>query len=179
MFNLLPDNLKKEIKTEYKTRLLTMIFIFVIIFQFSLFIFVLPSWVISSSKEKDMILETEDAANAQFFKDSDEIISTITSTNVRLGYITSLLEYPKVRPFADTVISSKNSSIHLTQFTYAAVNKTDTTISIQGVSATREALISFSKTLQDSKMFKTVDLPISNLAKDKDIVFSMTLTIKT
>lgn len=178
MFNLLPDNVKKEIKTEYKIRLITMIFVFVILLQVSLFISILPSWVISSSKEEDIMLETEDAANAKFFKDSDEITSIISSTNTRLGHITTLLEYPKARPFIDKIISSKTSSIHLNNFVYA-LNKTDATISIQGISGTREALISFSKTLQDSKMFKTVDLPISNLAKDKNISFSMTLVTKT
>ncbi|MBU3668780.1 MAG: hypothetical protein FGM57_02315 [Candidatus Taylorbacteria bacterium] len=51
------------------------------------------------------------------------------------------------------------------------------TIDISGVASTRVALSLFSETLKKDKVFKSVFIPISSFAKDKNIAFTVKLTI--
>ena len=175
MFNVLPDNLKAKIKTLYRGRLLVVIFIFIFFIQLAFLIFLLPSWVISEAKENEIILQTEEINNLA--PELSSFSSLISSTNVKLGILNSALQYPVLIPLINTVVSSKTRAVLLNQFTYSLTGTSTATLAIRGISNTREALVSFAKNLQNTKKFKTVDLPISNLAKDKDLDFSINLVI--
>ena len=48
---------------------------------------------------------------------------------------------------------------------------------ISGIAPTRKSLIDFSKSLNDTKAFASVDVPVSNLTKEKNVPFSVTLFI--
>ena len=56
--------------------------------------------------------------------------------------------------------------------------KKGTTIVISGTATDRDALVSFGATLRESKSFTTVEVPVSSLAKDKDLPFSMNIFIE-
>ena len=49
-------------------------------------------------------------------------------------------------------------------------------ISISGTAASRQALADFRNRLREEDGVESVDLPISNLAKDRDIPFELTVT---
>lgn len=53
------------------------------------------------------------------------------------------------------------------------------TITLSGLSETRENLANFRDNLESDTRFVKVDLPISNLIKDRDLLFSMTLIVAT
>jgi hypothetical protein len=53
------------------------------------------------------------------------------------------------------------------------------TINLQGVSATRESLSAFSKSLQTIPEFKSVNVPLSSYTKDKDLSFSVDIKVET
>ena len=52
------------------------------------------------------------------------------------------------------------------------------TITLIGIATDRESLRSFGRLMEARTEFSTVDLPVSNFAKEKDIEFSMLVTIK-
>ena len=54
---------------------------------------------------------------------------------------------------------------------------TSSTVAVSGISYNREALVSFVKSLEASKVFKNVDLPISNFTKDRDIKFTFRMSV--
>ncbi len=177
MFNLLPETFKEKIKAEYKLRRLVLILAFVIFIQSSFLIFLFPSWLISLYKEKEVASQIEEINKSSVAANANSISSIIKSTNSKLKVINNTLEYPRLIPFVDTVISKKSENIHLIGILYSGTGRSTATLSIEGISSTREALVSFVKNLEKSGMFRKVDLPVSNLAKDKDIKFSMSLTI--
>lgn len=176
MFNLLPDNLKKQIKSEYKLRRFILIIAFVIFIQISFLIFLTPSWLVSVYKEKEAIIETENMNKSTVASSTNSVVTFIKSTNNRLSILNKVLVYPTVVPAVDLIISKKTKSIHIIELNYSS-SKNTASISLSGVSDTREALALFQKSLESSGHFKSVNLPVSNLAKDKNIVFSMNLTI--
>ncbi len=177
MFNVLPENLKQKVKAEYKIRRMTVILISVLFLQMSFLVFLLPSWIISVYKEKDAISQVEDVKQSSLSKGASPIASVITDTNKKLFFINSLLTYQQVSPIIDSVLSNKTPSISLNEFSYTSGNASTSTLVLGGVSATREALVAFVKSLEKSGAFKTVDLPVSNLAKDKNIDFSINLSV--
>jgi hypothetical protein len=48
-------------------------------------------------------------------------------------------------------------------------------MAVSGKAVSRDALLSFSKALKSNHRFESVDLPVSNLAKSKDIEFSISI----
>lgn len=177
MFNLLPESLKEKIKADYRLRRLTLILIFVLFLEASFFIFLFPSWLISLSREKEIVSETEAMNRSSLSSDTNSLISTIKSTNAKLNIINTALEYPKVVPVLNTILSKKTTGVHINQLTYTTTSAKMAIVSLGGVSSTRESLVAFVKNLERSGLFKAVNLPVSDLAKNKDIVFSLSMTI--
>lgn len=175
MFNLLPDSLKSEIIKEYKLRLFIISLIFVVFIELSFIVFLSPSFVISYYREKDVELRVEALEKSSVTANANSIKPIIKSLNSDLNTIDKTLQYAETIPIIDAVISEKNNFIQITDISYISLSTSTATIVIQGVSLTRDSLVNFKKSLEDSKNFRNIDLPISNLAKDRDIKFSMTM----
>lgn len=177
MFNLLPIQIKQEVKSEYSLRRLTIILVFILGLQASFLIFLFPTWLISLYNEKEVVLQSEQASQVVseggVVQDGD-IIKTL---NTKLTVLNKVLEYPKIQTYLDVILSKKTRSISITQVSYALKDATSANMSVSGVSLSRESLVSFVKSLEETKAFKSVDLPISNLAKDKNIDFTINLVI--
>jgi len=138
------------------------------------FIFLLPSAVTSYYKEKE--LEADVAANSllpQTTQTSEANI--VVSTNAILKELNSNLQYPLVKPLLDAILSYKTSDIYVTGFSYASKDAVTADITLSGVSNNREALVSFVKSLKNSGLFSAVNLPVSDLAKDSAIGFSISI----
>lgn len=178
MFNLLPDNLKEKIRSEYYLRLIVVVFVFVIGIQVSFLIFLFPSWLISMEKEKEIISQSEISGKSLQDSQIDLVNSAINTINAKLRVINTTLEYPRVVSLIDSILSQKTGSIHIDGITYISQGVTTGKMVIAGTSTTRESLVVFAKKLEESRLFSSVDLPISNFAKDKDIDFSISMTIK-
>lgn len=178
MFNLLPENLKIGIKSDYRHRLVVVILFAIIFAQVLSIVLLLPSWVSSVYKEKEVVIETEAASQSSLSKDTERVSEIIKSTNTRLDILNTALEYPKLTPFVNSIIANKNSSIHIGEILYTAKSEKTATISLGGISATRETLVSFVKSLEKTGLYKSVDLPVGNLAKDRNIDFSMSLNVE-
>lgn len=175
MFNLLPDSLKDQIKSDYKLRRLTVFLIILISVQTIVFILLVPSWLISYYKENALIFRLEKTSHSELSYDANEIKNKIKVINNEVNLLNTALEYPKLSPLIDYILTKRNPSIKLESFTYNG-GKT-WTLTVQGISATRESLVAMVDNLKQSGLFKNVDLPVSNLAKNKNIDFSITMTI--
>ena len=177
MFNLLPDNLKGKIKTEYQIRRLTVFLTFVIFLQISFLIFLSPSWVASVFRQEEAVSQIEKMRESLLSQNTNSVASIIAGTNAKLNIINTTLEYPEVAPIFNVILSNQTSSIRLNGLTYTSINASTSALTMSGISTTRESLVSFVKSLEKSKAFKTVDLPVSNLAKDKNIDFAVSLIV--
>ncbi len=178
MFNVLSDNLKKAIKVEYRLRLAIVACVWVIILELSMCIFLLPSVIISFYKEREVNQEIQTATEVAGVQ-SNLVSQTITSTNQTLRILNDDLLYPPATPAFETVLSARTPAIHITELSYTDQDATSGLLSVHGVAASREALVSFEKALQDSGSFSSVDLPVSNLAKDTNIDFTINVGIGT
>lgn len=175
MFNVLPDILKEEIKTEYRLRWLIVLCLSFLFVQISFLIFLFPSWVISLYQEK----EASDKVNLQnslsVSKNTNVLLQTINETNKKLSVVNTSFQYSNVVPIFKNIISFKTNYISLHQLSYVSTGTSTATLSVGGMSANREALVSFVKNLQNSGLFTNVNSPVSNLEKNKNIDFVINL----
>ncbi len=178
MFNLLPENLRKTITTEYRLRLAILAIVMVVLVQISFLIFLFPSWLVSYYKEKDFSVQSDELNKSLSTLDISSTTAFIKSFNTKIGIINDSLEYPKFVPMVDEVIAKKTSSIRISGIYYTVNSANTGTLTLEGLGDTRESLVSFSDSLKTIQHFKKVDLPISNLAKDKNISFIISINVE-
>jgi hypothetical protein len=71
---------------------------------------------------------------------------------------------------------SARGAVDITALSIDNISTTTATIIVQGIAPTRDALVSFKTRLEGLVMGNKVELPISELAKSKDIQFSLKYT---
>ncbi len=177
MFNLLPENLRVNIKKEYFVRKVVLSLVFVIFLQTVFLIFIFPSWLISSYKEKEVVSRGEEMNKYLSSLNVASTTSNIRMINQKLAVIDGALSYPEMVPIIKNILSKRTSAIKIVDVVYISDGEKSASVSIKGKSETRESLLSFVKSLQDTNLFKSVDLPISNLTKDKNLSFSIEIKI--
>lgn len=177
MFNVLPENLKADIKSQYRTRFAVTVLMFIIFLQVVFLISLFPSWFLSMNKENDALTKANSLNAGSLSQSSAPASSVAVGVNEKLRILNTVVLYPQLVPLITAVLVNKPSDIHLNSFTYTSKDATDATLTVAGVSSTRETLVSFVKSLQNSGAFKTAVLPVSDLAKDTNIEFSIDLSI--
>lgn len=178
MFNLLPENLRERIKKEYRFRLTIVVLSFIILSQISFLVFLFPSWLISFYKEKDFIVKSDEISKTISALDVASTTSFIKVLNERLLNINDAMEYPMMMPIFDSILSVRSPSIRLSGIYYTASDSNSAVVTISGMSDKRDSLVFFTENLRKIESFSKVDLPISNLAKDKNIDFTISINIE-
>lgn len=81
--------------------------------------------------------------------------------------------------YINNIETVSGSAVTLTAFTFVRPNIGETSISISGIARTRQDLANFRDSLSADTAYSRVELPISNLIKEKDLLFSMQLYLAT
>ncbi len=179
MINLIPNQEKKVVIEGFYYRILASFFIALGLTMVILFTILLPSYILS--------LEKKNSVNDKLLMQQKEPVSsddkTVTDFINNLDQKLSLVEKSEKSKFVfsekviDEILFRKLSNIKILSISYT--NNKDTgisSISVSGTAPNRETLLSFRQALEESKMFKNVDLPISNFVKGSNIRFSINLT---
>lgn len=175
MINLIPADAKKHLVREYWLRSVTVWF-FLWTFALALGIFILiPSYMLINLQVKaySVSAETADAKNANFEnvgKELERASKTAASLNEHFSQ-PAMTEYIKLLRGFET------SSIHIKQISIERVETGINPIKITGVAADRQSLAAFRTRMLEDETIEAVDLPISNLAKDREIPFELTVTM--
>lgn len=173
MFTLLPEQNKKSLFKEYRLRLFTVIFLFLTAFCLISTALLFPSYI--SLYFERGVLEDESARVGMEIKVKNEkgIVETLARINHTLAAVkpqqSGVLQVTKV------ILDKLPSGISIDRFVYTRGEKADSSLSLQGVAETRSELITFSRELEKQPDFSKVDLPISNLAKQSDVPFTLTV----
>jgi hypothetical protein len=78
----------------------------------------------------------------------------------------------------DKILSLKNSNISLVSLSILEGENGLRKITVSGISRSRDDLTRFNKNLISDGSFGNIDLPVSNLIKNSDLNFTMTMTHK-
>ncbi len=179
MINLLTEKEKKNIENEYKFRLVIVGMGFMVGIIFSASIFLLPSYFLSATKVENAQAKVDALKKESDEKSKADLEAALADIKNKLA----LFVIPKNQnSISDDLIipieKVKTNNIKITGISYEVADKNNTG-NIRGVATDRVSLINFSEALKNNPQFSNVDLPVSDLAKNKQIDFNILVTFKT
>lgn len=179
-YTLLPEKEMHALRREYRTRVLIMLVFFI---SFGLIlgtVSIIPSYIMIYSQEKNSLdkirKDKEDNSNTDIVQITKELTSDA-------GLIKKIRSNQKNIFFSDFIKKTaehKTKSVILTAFSVSASTNASSTakVVVQGKALTREALFDLKKVFESDPLVVSVELPISDFTKVKDIDFSMLITFK-
>ncbi len=174
MFNLLPESEKKILRKEYsRRRALVFLGLLVALIGIAV-VFLVPTYVLSHVK-RNSVEQEHDAAAKEYASHSALPVAEIQHIQDLLILIGDGQATASSSLIIKTITDARGAGIKMNSLSISWSDKS--TVQIQGISSTREALRSFTNTLQSTKMFDNVNVPVSAYAKDSDIPFSITMGI--
>lgn len=177
MFKLLTEEARKKIKSEYILRrgvaMLTALIAAVVIGMIGLF----PSYIISNAQHKEVQGHIEPVESLELQKDYSSLYYWLDGMKFRIGALDPSSDKERAAPFIESLLKEKISGIKVTELSWLRLDKKPV-LSVSGTAQDRQALIAFEERLNSSGKFSSVTLPVSNLAKDKNISFKLKLSPK-
>lgn len=178
MFKLLTEEEKEKVLREYNFRrgvvILTALIVVIIIGMAGLF----PSYVLSRVRQKEVEERVKIAGNTELQEDSSGLRFWLKETNLKLKILDPALDQDRPSDFIESVLAEKSAGVKIVSLEWTKVDG-KITLSISGIAQDRQTLLSFENELNSSGKFVEATLPVSNLAKEKDISFRVKLTPKT
>jgi len=141
---------------------------------FSLILLV-PSFLVASVKEEssaervEVVKKSNKMAAEEGIQEEAQMISD--EVNILLDQNVFVLAEGGL---IERMLGSKPVGIHIDSIFY---KKDDGSSVLRGLSDDRDTLLEFIKILEGKKDFYNIDLPISNLVKDKDIEFTIKIDL--
>ncbi|MCA9361572.1 hypothetical protein KC845_03380 [Candidatus Kaiserbacteria bacterium] len=176
MINLIPPEAQKSIRREYRMRALSVWSIFIALGLVLSTVLLLPAYVLISGQSDVYATAYNDAENqVEEFK---EIEKKITESNQVAKELQALEVAVPISEYIEVVKNSANTGILITSFnTNIGDAKSGDSISIAGEADNRQVLSEYKNSLEETGYFVRVELPLSSLASETDIKFTMQLVI--
>lgn len=170
MTRLIPDEINKDLKKEYKFRFFT-----TVCFMLSLMIiinlaFVSSSYLLLYLYEKAYVTNGS-GSNNESIKLYEQITQKIEELYVLSGKINQVNQKSDLHLVENLFINPpRGISIQALEMT------SDSQMTIRGIADTREDILVFQNIMKQNPVFKDFSIPIESLARQKDIAFNVTLT---
>jgi len=179
MANLLPLIEKKKIKREYRVRIGIVSLLFLSVLIIIAFVSLIPLYISSSYKLNDVLKQMESKKQETLYVDEKNNPIKITQDiNNKLAVLEkkdSIL--PPSSDLITIVVGHKPNNVKINAIFYDR-GLTDGKVVLNGIARNRETLLSFLKSLEEDKIFTKVDLPISSFVEERDIEFSIRITME-
>lgn len=182
MINLLSPQYKIESTQEYYMRLGILSVYFTTFLVVVAGIFLLPSYLAVSLDEK---VKKEELATLSSSRDPEleKISVSIQSINKNLAVFREpYMPYSFSQKVLPPVLGTAHKGVTLYEFYYSVTEDpkegTIRRFSMRGDALSREELLLFVEELKKTNLFEKVDVPISNLLKDDNVSFDLSLVLK-
>ena len=172
MFKLLTEEERRKVAHEYAIhRAIVMLLALIGVFVVGI-IGLLPSYVLSNARENEALERTRIMSGSVEREDDALLQAWLEETNRKLQVLSPTRDTDRPSDFIAKILDQRVAGIVITGFSWVKV-KDKITLSASGVASSRQSLITFGNRINALKYFSEVALPISNLAKDRDIDFQI------
>ena len=176
MINLIPPSAKKSIVREYWLRVAS-VWLFILSAVGAIFaILLVPVYVLIKGQISVYAESAQVAINET--KEYDLSSAELIRASKQARMILDLTDTIRLSRFITLIDEIEKSGVTIDSYILSQKDDIVTPITITGTALTRQALANFRETLLTHPDIKTAYLPISNLALDKNITFSVTITMK-
>lgn len=139
----------------------------------------LPTYVFlakSSSAKEARLANIESALSSS---DGTALAARLAALTSNTDALAALAHAPSVSAIIRSALAIAHPGITFSGFVYTHADETRPgTLAISGTAATRDALRSYQLALQGAPLALSSDLPVSTYAKDSNITFTVTVTLK-
>jgi len=176
MYKLLPEEQKKIVAQEYGIRRAVVMLAASILVMLLGTAGLFPSYMLSGARRQEVLERTRIMGDVAPKEDEAALQEWLSGFNAKLQTLTAFAETAEPTRLIDKVLEEKVAGIRLTGFVWTFA-KNKATLAVSGTARDRQALIALEDSLNASGQFGSVSLPLSNLARDKDIEFQVNLTL--
>lgn len=174
-YTLLPEKELRTLKIEYRTRLTIFVIFFLSCSVFVGICALLPSYIYSYSQEKEL-LDKLTSLQADREKNGSKLaINELTEDSMTIKRLKDHGTNIVYTDMVSQIIGHKPSGLTLSYIDIKSdsINATTSNIILQGTAGSREQLIKFRDNLEFDQDISKVELPISDLAKNKNIPYAI------
>ena len=173
MINLIPPDARKVIVTEYWLRVATVWLWLVAIGLCIVAVLNAPTYVLVNNQ---LNVFTEQYTAAQLQQDEFERLETeIKTTNALATHLRRPATTTAPSVYLDALDALAQNGVSITSFTFTITDAVVASVGLVGVAVDRAALTAFSDVVEAHALFSDAEIPIANLAQDKDITFTITV----
>ncbi len=173
MFTLLAEQQKKHLYREYRLRLLSFIAFFISALLLASAALLLPSRIMLSFETKALTSEMSVYEASVATQNSKGLLNTLDNIK-SMAKLAIPDEGGLAVPLA-LALAKRPPDVSVASIAYTRGVGAPSSITLQGIAKTRASLISFFKILQQEKTFSASNLPVSSLAKESDIAYTINL----
>jgi hypothetical protein len=173
MINLIPPDAEKTVKREYLVRISSVwLYLFAAACVIVAVLYI-PTYLLLSSQLK--AYEGEFASVSIQAGEFKEAETALKNTNVIIDFLAKEERTPLFSTVLETIEGITPEAITLDGYTLSRKNGALGALTVSGEAKNRASLAQFRSALEAHKLFKTATLPLSNLTKDKDIPFAISI----
>lgn len=172
MFKLLTEEGRQKVAHEYvMRRTIVMLFALILVAVVGI-IGLLPSYALSNARQNEVLERRRMMDRFGERGDEAELQAWLVEINRKLQILSPKLDSEQPSDFIEKIIDQRTAGLRITDFSFVRA-KDKITFSASGVALNRQTLIVFENRINSSGYFSEVTLPISNLAKDRNIDFQI------
>lgn len=181
MANLLLPESQEKIRQEYRLRRAVIIFFLLAIVIVFAGVLLAPSLLLSSIKAKESEMRLALLRGGQTQNVEEEMKTIISRTNANAALLEGdASPMPVIGGLTLYLLNTKPEDIAITGLLYEkGKNNALDKVSLRGIAANREALLAYVTSLETNGYFAEAILPVSHFVQEKDILFTISLTIKS
>lgn len=177
MLNFLLEKSKKIVIVEYFFRVFTYFLLFLFLSLIVLIFLFLPSNFYSKYKN-DIVSQQLSSIKSKVGENSEDPIKIIKDVNCFTTIFADEKDQINFGELIQKIINLKDKNIKISSLSFIKNKDGSIGVTINGIAGNRDSLTLFDKELKGEESFKKVELPVSNLIKNIDSDFTITLTYK-
>lgn len=135
-----------------------------------------PSYILSTARQVELAERARVTEALEIGGDREDLQAWLSNINLALSLLRPELDKDRPTLFIEQVLKEKGAGVALTNLKWS--NTKDATLTVSGLARDRQSLLAFESRLNASGNFSEVTLPVSNLAKERDIDFQVKLSLK-
>lgn len=176
MINLLLKPDRTRVRREYLVRLATVtLFVLATIIALGA-VLLIPSLVLSQAQLDSVSSHQDLLARSIEIREGGAALTELNRATAALSLLAKRDDAALHELVAD-IGSAAPAGVAVTRLVFDADTEGPGRLQVSGTANTRTALLTFSDALEASRRFAAVDLPVSNLARERDIEYILTVTL--
>ncbi len=170
--NLLPSSRKKQLKRDYYFRIISVTLLALSVATVTGIISLVPAYVniyeqLGASKTEFESRKNDNQDNKNLIKEAKERATVIE-------ILQNGLQKQKLTDLLNEVLVDIPDGIKIVGFSY---NRNDGILTLEGFAKSRNLVAPYAKSLEESVLFESVPVPISDLAKSSDLEFHLSIKL--